>query len=56
MGLLGQLLLAQLGFLVLLDEGAAATAARCEEIGDEVALEVVLPTDIRPLEDHGDPV
>lgn len=55
-GLLGQFLLTEFGLLVLLDEGAAATAAGCEEVGDETALEVVLSADIGTLEEHGDPM
>lgn len=55
-GLLSQFPLALLGLLVLLDEGAAATAAGGEQIGDEVALQVVLAADVGALEDHGDPV
>lgn len=51
-----QLFLPELNLLLLLNEGTATAAARCQEIGDEVALEVVLVTDIGALHEHGDPV
>ena len=40
----------------MLDEGTAATAARGQEIGDEIALEVVFLTDVGTLHEHRNPV
>lgn len=50
--LLCQLFFTEFGFLVLLDERAASTAARGEQISDAVALEVVLLADVGTLEHH----
>jgi hypothetical protein len=54
--LVAQLLLALLDFLLLLDEGAAAAAARCQAVRHEVALQVVLVADVGALHEHGDDV
>jgi hypothetical protein len=54
--LVPEFFLPELNLLFLLNQGTASTAARRQEISDEVALKVVFATDIGALHEHGDPV
>jgi hypothetical protein len=54
--LAGELLLPELGLLLLLDEVADGAAAGCGDVGQAAALQVVLLADLRALDRLGDPV
>jgi hypothetical protein len=49
-----ELSLTQFGFLVLLNDRAAGTTARRQEIGDKIAFQAVFLADIETLEERWD--